>query len=213
MAPSNLTTALSGRHDVRASTQLLERLSVRGIEDVRQFFIRQAVNTLLGNSDAHLKNFAFLYRNGIAPELSPAYDIVSVAALPGFAASARTLPSTASSARKPCRPTASSRARRGSPSASLPPPSRMPWPWRTSAGRLYWRSCPHLRACVRSCWSGWRRCRWHGVDRRTGAGEPGVRPATGMPAARPPAPPAARPDHHLDLRWLRIEINALAYRM
>jgi len=66
--------------------RLLDRLSVRGIEDVRQFFIRQAVNTLLGNSDAHLKNFSFLYRNGLAPELSPAYDIVSVAALPGFAA-------------------------------------------------------------------------------------------------------------------------------
>ena len=69
-----------------AIVRLLERLSVRGIEDVRQFFMRQAVNTLLGNSDAHLKNFSFLYRNGTLPELSPAYDIVSVAALPGFAA-------------------------------------------------------------------------------------------------------------------------------
>lgn len=69
-----------------AIVRLLERLSVRGIEDVRQFFMRQAVNTLIGNSDAHLKNFSFLYRNGTMPELSPAYDIVSVAALPGFAA-------------------------------------------------------------------------------------------------------------------------------
>jgi len=69
-----------------ALVRLLDRLSVRGIEDVRQFFMRQAVHTLLGNSDAHLKNFSFLYRNGAMPELSPAYDIVSVAALPGFAA-------------------------------------------------------------------------------------------------------------------------------
>ena len=64
--------------------QVLDRLSTRGIEDVRQFFIRQTVNTLIGNSDAHLKNFSVLYRNGIRPELSPAYDIVCVAALPGF---------------------------------------------------------------------------------------------------------------------------------
>lgn len=64
--------------------QVLDRLSTRGIEDIRQFFIRQAVNTLIGNSDAHLKNFSVLYHNGIRPELSPAYDIVCVAALPGF---------------------------------------------------------------------------------------------------------------------------------
>jgi serine/threonine-protein kinase HipA len=64
--------------------RILDRFSTRGIEDVRQFFIRQAVNTLLGNSDAHLKNFSVLYHNGIMPELSPAYDIVCVAGLPGF---------------------------------------------------------------------------------------------------------------------------------
>jgi len=64
--------------------QVLDRLSTRGIEDVRQFFIRQTVNTLLGNSDAHLKNFSVLYHNGVRPELSPAYDIVCVSALAGF---------------------------------------------------------------------------------------------------------------------------------
>lgn len=64
--------------------RVLDRFSTRGIEDVRQFFIRQAVNSLLGNSDAHLKNFSVVYHNGIMPELSPAYDIVCVAALPGF---------------------------------------------------------------------------------------------------------------------------------
>lgn len=64
--------------------RVLNRFGTRGIEDIRQFFIRQAVNTLIGNSDAHLKNFSVLYRNGVMPELSPAYDIVCVAALPGF---------------------------------------------------------------------------------------------------------------------------------
>ena len=65
--------------------RVLDRLSVRGVEDVRQFFIRHAVNTLVGNSDAHLRNFSFIYHNGVNPELSPAYDIVCVSALPGFA--------------------------------------------------------------------------------------------------------------------------------
>lgn len=64
--------------------QVLDRLGTRGIEDIRQFFIRQAVNTLIGNSDAHLKNFSVLYHNGVRPELSPAYDIVCVSALAGF---------------------------------------------------------------------------------------------------------------------------------
>lgn len=64
--------------------QILDRFSTRGIEDVRQFFVRQVVNTLIGNSDAHLKNFSVLYPNGISPELSPAYDIVCMSALPGF---------------------------------------------------------------------------------------------------------------------------------
>ncbi|RXZ32339.1 type II toxin-antitoxin system HipA family toxin [Oxalobacteraceae bacterium CAVE-383] len=74
----------SGAREFIKLIQVLDRLSTRGIEDVRQFFIRQTVNTLIGNSDAHLKNFSVLYHNGIRPELSPAYDIVCVSALPGF---------------------------------------------------------------------------------------------------------------------------------
>jgi serine/threonine-protein kinase HipA len=74
----------AGRDYFVRLVQVLNRFSTRGIEDVRQFFVRQAVNTLLGNSDAHLKNFSVLYHNGVMPELSPAYDIVCVAALPGF---------------------------------------------------------------------------------------------------------------------------------
>lgn len=64
---------------------VLYRLSPSSVENARQFFLRQAVNTLLGNCDAHLKNFSVVYRNGRLPELSPAYDIVCVTALPGFA--------------------------------------------------------------------------------------------------------------------------------
>jgi serine/threonine-protein kinase HipA len=64
---------------------LLNALSPRGVRDVREFFVRQAVNTLLGNSDAHLKNFSVLYPDKVHPELTPAYDIVCVSALAGFA--------------------------------------------------------------------------------------------------------------------------------
>lgn len=74
----------AGREYFVRLVQVLNRFSTRGIEDLRQFFIRQTVNTLLGNSDAHLKNFSVLYHNGLMPELSPTYDIVCVAALPGF---------------------------------------------------------------------------------------------------------------------------------
>ena len=65
---------------------LLDALSPRGVRDVREFFMRQAVNTLIGNSDAHLKNFSVLYADKVHPQLTPAYDIVCVAALPGFSA-------------------------------------------------------------------------------------------------------------------------------
>lgn len=74
----------SGAKQLVKFLQVLDRLGANGTDDVRQFFIRQTVNTLLGNLDAHLKNFSVLYRDGVRPVLSPAYDIVCVAALPGF---------------------------------------------------------------------------------------------------------------------------------
>lgn len=74
----------SGAKEFVKLIRVLDRIGARGIDDVRQFFIRQAVNTLVGNADAHLKNFSVIYRDGITPELSPAYDIVCVSALPGF---------------------------------------------------------------------------------------------------------------------------------
>jgi serine/threonine-protein kinase HipA len=47
------------------------------LEALRRF----TVNLLLGNGDAHLKNWAFRYPDGRTPELSPAYDIVPTIAL------------------------------------------------------------------------------------------------------------------------------------
>lgn len=49
-----------------------------------EFFRRLMVNQLLGNYDAHGKNYGVIYRDGVTPVLSPAYDIVAYAAyLPG----------------------------------------------------------------------------------------------------------------------------------
>ncbi len=44
---------------------------------------RVMVNEMLGNYDAHVKNFGVLYRDGRTPELSPAYDVVAYAAYLG----------------------------------------------------------------------------------------------------------------------------------
>ncbi len=58
--------------------------SVRVLSQILKCALLQTVNTLIGYSDAHLKNFSVLYHNGIRPELSPAYDIVCISALAGF---------------------------------------------------------------------------------------------------------------------------------
>lgn len=51
--------------------------SADGLADAQQFARRLLVNILLGNGDAHLKNWSLLYQNKVSPRLSPAYDIVT----------------------------------------------------------------------------------------------------------------------------------------
>jgi serine/threonine-protein kinase HipA len=46
-------------------------------QDVLDLFARVLLNELMGNLDAHLKNFALLYRDPANPALAPAYDLVS----------------------------------------------------------------------------------------------------------------------------------------
>lgn len=56
-------------------------LSHRGhdIESLREAVRRLTFNLLVGNGDAHLKNWSFIYPDGRRPKLSPAYDLVSTA--------------------------------------------------------------------------------------------------------------------------------------
>ncbi|MGW5188692.1 type II toxin-antitoxin system HipA family toxin [Kribbella sp. NPDC004138] len=68
-----------------------ERASYSGIarvltqlcpEDLDEYVRRLAAMIVMGNLDAHLKNWTLRYPDGRQPRLSPAYDLVSVAAYP-----------------------------------------------------------------------------------------------------------------------------------
>ena len=60
---------------------LLTQFSSAGQDDILELLRRIKVNELLGNTDAHLKNFSLLYDSSAKnPRLSPAYDIVAYAA-------------------------------------------------------------------------------------------------------------------------------------
>jgi serine/threonine-protein kinase HipA len=47
-----------------------------GVGAVREVIARIVFNVLIGNGDAHLKNWAVLYPDGITPALSPIYDVL-----------------------------------------------------------------------------------------------------------------------------------------
>ncbi len=51
----------------------------RDIDSLREFVRRLTFNVLIGNGDAHLKNWSLIYPDGRVPTLSPAYDLVSTA--------------------------------------------------------------------------------------------------------------------------------------
>ena len=46
-------------------------------EQLAEFIRRLVVNILIGNGDAHLKNWSVIYKDKVMPQLSPAYDLVS----------------------------------------------------------------------------------------------------------------------------------------
>ncbi len=60
--------------------RVLDRLSAQPVQDVREFVNRMVAFILLGNTDAHLKNWALIYPDGRTPRLAPVYDPVCVAA-------------------------------------------------------------------------------------------------------------------------------------
>jgi serine/threonine-protein kinase HipA len=66
--------------DFPAMLRVLDRLSANPVKDVREALRRLVAFVLMGNTDAHLKNWALLYEDGVTPALSPLYDPVCVAA-------------------------------------------------------------------------------------------------------------------------------------
>lgn len=56
--------------------KILYQYSEDGLADIKQLARRLLVNILLGNGDAHLKNWSVIYPDGFNLRLSPAYDIV-----------------------------------------------------------------------------------------------------------------------------------------
>ena len=61
--------------------RVIDRLSSRPAQDVQEFVKRFVAFILMGNVDAHLKNWALVYPDGITPQLAPLYDPVCVTAL------------------------------------------------------------------------------------------------------------------------------------
>ena len=60
--------------------RIIDQLSTRSAQDVQEFVNRFVTFILMGNTDAHLKNWAFRYPDGIHPELAPLYDPVCITA-------------------------------------------------------------------------------------------------------------------------------------
>lgn len=56
---------------------VIYRYSQQPLADIQQMARRLLANILLGNSDAHLKNWSMIYPDKMGAVLSPAYDIVS----------------------------------------------------------------------------------------------------------------------------------------
>ena len=64
----------SGYSYANIATALLDE---SGKQTIIDFLQRLAFSILTGNGDMHLKNWSLIYHDGITPELSPAYDMLS----------------------------------------------------------------------------------------------------------------------------------------
>lgn len=56
---------------------LLNATTLHPEDNVAELIRRITVDVLIANTDSHLKNFSLIYPDGIHPELSPAYDLIT----------------------------------------------------------------------------------------------------------------------------------------
>lgn len=59
-------------------------LALCGDDDYREYLRRLVFMVLSGNADAHIKNWALVYRDGLRPRLAPVYDFVATVAYPSL---------------------------------------------------------------------------------------------------------------------------------
>ncbi len=74
----NIPAAVENAKYLRANFETVATLigGLCGPDAVGEVIARIVLNVLLGNGDAHLKNWAVLYGDGTRPSLSPIYDIL-----------------------------------------------------------------------------------------------------------------------------------------
>lgn len=58
--------------------KLLRKYAANPEREITELFRQMVVNLAIGNTDAHAKNYAFLYKKIGTPEMSPLYDVVPV---------------------------------------------------------------------------------------------------------------------------------------
>ena len=74
----NIPTARQDAKYVRANFETVASYvgALAGVDAVSDVIDRIVLNILAGNGDAHLKNWAILYPDGVTPTLSPLYDVL-----------------------------------------------------------------------------------------------------------------------------------------
>ncbi|MFA5951993.1 MAG: type II toxin-antitoxin system HipA family toxin [Hyphomicrobium sp.] len=82
--PPELKYEDEGGPGTQAALALIGRATAQPATDQLSFLRRVIFNYLVGNADAHAKNFALLYKRRI-PDLAPLYDVLCTAAYPRLA--------------------------------------------------------------------------------------------------------------------------------
>ncbi len=77
-------TAADNKYDGASYSGIARVLAQICPEDIPEYVRRLAAMVVMGNLDAHLKNWTLRYPDGRRPRLSPAYDLVSVSAYPEY---------------------------------------------------------------------------------------------------------------------------------
>lgn len=73
----------SQRYGVLSHTSIARIVrAIAGEDDFDEVIRRTAFNVLIGNGDAHLKNWSLTYPDGVHARLSPAYDLVATVTYP-----------------------------------------------------------------------------------------------------------------------------------